>query len=90
MKKFIATLNLIEAKLLISDFSQLSIFSESTIISEPAEDGPGFRKITLNINSNPEECKLAIEGSPELADKSSRGVDFLKAQGWFSKVQEVA
>ncbi len=90
MKKFVTTLNLIETHKLISDFSQLSVFAESTILNEPAEDQPGFRKITITIDSSPEKCTLAIDGSQELADKGSRGVGFLKTQGWFSKVQEVA
>ncbi len=90
MKKFVATLNSIEVEKFVSDFSQLSVYAKSSILNEPAEDKPGSRKITITMNADPEECKLAIEGSSELAEISSRGVDFLKAQGWFSKVQEVA
>lgn len=90
MKKYTAILNLIETEKLITDFSQLTIFAESSILNEPAEDKPGFRKITLTINSDAEACKLAVEGSSKLAEISSRGVDFLKAQGWFSKAQEAA
>ncbi len=89
MKTFTATLNPIEAKRLEDDFSQLTVYAESTILNEPANDEPGFRKITITINSNSENCELAIDGSRELADKGSRSVDFLKTQGWFSKVQEV-
>ena len=90
MKRYVATLNLVETKKLITDFSQLSVFENSTILNEPAEDQPGFRTITITINSGPEECRQAIEGDIELAEISSRGVDFLKAQGWYSKVQEAA
>ncbi len=90
MKKFIATLNSIEAKRLEDDFSQLTVFAESTLLNEPSSDGPRFRKITITIDSSDEKCAQAIEGSQELADLSSRGLDFLKTQGWFTKVQEVA
>ncbi len=90
MNKFVATLNTVEVEKFINDFSQLSVFAKSSILNEPSEDKPGFRKITITINGTPEECKLAIEGSSELAELSSRGVDFLKAQGWFSMAQEVA
>ncbi len=90
MKKYTATLNLVETDKLITDFSQLTVFTESSILNEPAEDKPGFRKVTLTINGDAEACKLAVEGSSKLSEISSRGVDFLKAQGWFSKIQEVA